>query len=41
MIVVLALSAGLNAFTSTFWTLAYRRLEQEPQPVPAGIPTPA
>jgi hypothetical protein len=39
--VLLALSGGVNAFTSTFWTLAYTRFDQEPQPVAAGSPLPA
>jgi hypothetical protein len=39
--VLLALSGGVTAFTSTFWTLAYTRFDQEPQPVAAGSPLPA
>jgi hypothetical protein len=39
--VLLALSGGVNAFTSTFWTLSFTRFDQEPQPVAAGSPQPA
>jgi hypothetical protein len=41
LIAVLALSAGMNAFISTFWTLAYVRLDRETQPIGAGAPLPA
>lgn len=41
VVVLAALSGGVSAFTSTCWTLAYRRFDQEPQPVPAGTPVPA
>ena len=39
--VALTLSGALDAFTSTFWTLAYLRFDQEPRPVTAGMPQPA
>jgi hypothetical protein len=31
----------VDAFISTMWTLAYARLDIDPEPVPAGIPAPA
>jgi hypothetical protein len=41
LVLVLAVSGGLNAFVSTFWTLAYSRLDREPRPVLARGPQPA
>jgi hypothetical protein len=40
-VVALTLSAAVDAFVSTIWTLAYARLDIDPQPVPAGMPAPA
>lgn len=37
----LALLAWIKAYTSTAWTLAYARFDQEPQPVTAARPLPA
>jgi hypothetical protein len=36
LLVAAALAGAVNAFTSTCWTLAYRRFDLEPQPVPNG-----
>ncbi len=38
--VALALVAWVKAYTSAAWTLAYRRFDQEPQPVPSAQPLP-
>jgi hypothetical protein len=40
-VIALTLSAAVDAFISTIWTLAYARLDIDPEPVPAGIPAPA
>jgi hypothetical protein len=40
-VVALALSAAVDAFISTIWTLTYMRLDIDPEPVRAGIPAPA
>jgi hypothetical protein len=40
-VIALTLSAAVDAFISTMWTLAYARLDIDPEPVPAGIPAPA
>jgi hypothetical protein len=40
-VITLMLSGAVAAFTSTMWTLAYARLDIDPQPVPAGMPAPA
>jgi hypothetical protein len=40
--VALAVSGAVSAYASTVWTLAYRRFDQEAQPVPAAVgPAPA
>lgn len=41
LVAALALWAGLSAYMSTIWTLAYARFDQEPRPVPAARPLPA
>jgi hypothetical protein len=39
--IAITLTAAVEAFTSVIWTLAYARLDIDPQPVPAGVPAPA
>ena len=41
LIVVITFAGGVNAFTSTCWTVAYRRFDLEPQPAINPQPQPA
>jgi len=41
LIVVAGFAGGVNAFTSTCWTVAYRRFDLEPQPAVSTQPLPA
>ena len=41
VVIATALAAAVSAFTSVLWTLAYARLDLDPQPVRAGVPAPA